>query len=161
MPLADASYDVCYCQQGMQHMADPAAALRDMRRALKPGGRLGVATWTTSPFHVFRQVVARIAQGTSRPTDFGHDAGDLERALLDAGFSDVAVQTRQLTSRFEGGVEQAIRIAMGTSTGPIIQGLAADQQQAVRVALLAVLHGMDKDGVVLIPSETNIASARV
>jgi len=43
MPLPDASFDVVYCQQGMQHMSDPLAALREMGRLLKPGGRLGLA----------------------------------------------------------------------------------------------------------------------
>ena len=37
----DASFDRAYCQQGLQHMSDPAAALAEIRRILKPGGRLG------------------------------------------------------------------------------------------------------------------------
>src|SRR6516162_597115 len=43
MPLPEQSFDVAYCQQGLQHMSDPRAALLEMRRLLRPGGRMGVA----------------------------------------------------------------------------------------------------------------------
>ena len=45
LPLADGSCDVVLCQQGMQFMPDPAAALTEMRRVLAPGGRLTVSVW--------------------------------------------------------------------------------------------------------------------
>jgi SAM-dependent methyltransferase len=34
----DASFDVVYAHQVLQHLADPAAALREMRRVTRPGG---------------------------------------------------------------------------------------------------------------------------
>jgi len=45
LPLADATFDVAVCQQGLQFFPDRPAALREMRRALKPGGRLVIACW--------------------------------------------------------------------------------------------------------------------
>jgi ubiquinone/menaquinone biosynthesis C-methylase UbiE len=38
MPLPDASFDIVYCQLGLQFFPDRAAALREMHRVLAPGG---------------------------------------------------------------------------------------------------------------------------
>ena len=73
MPLPDATFDVAYCQQGLQHMSDPFAALREMRRLLKVDGRIGVATWSRSPFGLFREVVAQLgypAHGVQSISDY-------------------------------------------------------------------------------------------
>jgi ubiquinone/menaquinone biosynthesis C-methylase UbiE len=45
LPVADVSFDVAICQQGLQFFPDRLAALAEMRRVLRPGGRIGVATW--------------------------------------------------------------------------------------------------------------------
>lgn len=39
-PVADTSYDTVLCSEVLEHLADPAAALREINRVLKPGGKL-------------------------------------------------------------------------------------------------------------------------
>ncbi len=43
--LPDAGFDVALCALGLMYMPDPEQALREMRRVLRPGGRLGLAVW--------------------------------------------------------------------------------------------------------------------
>lgn len=38
LPYADASFDVVFCHQVLQHVRDPVGILREMRRVAKPGG---------------------------------------------------------------------------------------------------------------------------
>jgi len=38
LPFADHSFDVVTCQTVLMHLADPLAALREMRRVVRPGG---------------------------------------------------------------------------------------------------------------------------
>jgi ubiquinone/menaquinone biosynthesis C-methylase UbiE len=45
MDLDDASVDGVLCRWGYMLMADPAAALRETRRVLKPGGRVAFSVW--------------------------------------------------------------------------------------------------------------------
>jgi len=45
LPAAAGAFDAVLCQQGLQFFPDRAAALREMRRVLKPGGRAAIAVW--------------------------------------------------------------------------------------------------------------------
>jgi SAM-dependent methyltransferase len=45
LALPDASFDVALCAFGLMYMPDPERALREMRRVLRPGGRIALAVW--------------------------------------------------------------------------------------------------------------------
>ena len=45
LALPDASIDVALCALGLMYMPDPEQALREMRRVLRPGGRVSLAVW--------------------------------------------------------------------------------------------------------------------
>ena len=40
LPFEDGTFDVAFCHQVLQHLSDPVAALREMARVTKPGGRV-------------------------------------------------------------------------------------------------------------------------
>ena len=161
MPLPDATFDVAYCQQGLQHMSDPRAALREMRRLLKVDGRIGVATWQRSPFGLFREVVARM--GYSAPgvqsSSFGRDASELVSTLRDIGFKDIELETRELTAVLEGGIPQALELAVATSAAAGMEAAPADRQQALRAAIADALQPFLKDGAVELLSIAHICRA--
>jgi ubiquinone/menaquinone biosynthesis C-methylase UbiE len=162
IPLADASFDVAYCQQGLQHMADAQAALREIHRLVRRGGRLGVAAWVQSPFGLFREIVRSVGAPDNgpQPSEFGHDAADFASALRDAGFEDVDVQRREMVSSLEGGIPQALEVAVATSAGAQMAALSEAQQEAIRAAIVGELEPRVRDGVVYLTSISHIASAR-
>lgn len=45
LDLADGSFDVVLCALGLMYVPEPELALREMRRVLRPGGRMVVAVW--------------------------------------------------------------------------------------------------------------------
>ena len=45
LDVPDASFDVVLCGLGLMYVPDPLQALREFRRALRPGGRAAMAVW--------------------------------------------------------------------------------------------------------------------
>lgn len=43
IPFPDATFDLVTCQTVLMHVADPSAAIQEMLRVLRPGGRIAVA----------------------------------------------------------------------------------------------------------------------
>lgn len=53
LPLPDGSVDVLICERVLQHVDDPDAAVRDVARVLRPGGRVALldSDWATAITH--------------------------------------------------------------------------------------------------------------
>jgi SAM-dependent methyltransferase len=51
IPVDDASFDVVLCLQVLEHVPNPPAAIRELRRAVKPGGRVLLSTHGVYPYH--------------------------------------------------------------------------------------------------------------
>jgi len=108
LPYADDSFDAVMSQFGLMFFGDRPAALREMLRVLKPGGRLAVAVWDSLensaayPIEVAlleRLAGARAADAVRAPFVLGD--GVQLRALFDAaGVASVAVATYHGTARF-------------------------------------------------------------
>jgi SAM-dependent methyltransferase len=51
LPVDDGSFDVVLCTQVLEHVPDPAHAVRELRRVLRPGGRALASTHGVAVFH--------------------------------------------------------------------------------------------------------------
>ncbi len=51
LPVEDASFDVVLCAQVLEHVEDPALAVRELSRVTRPGGRLLLSTHGVYVFH--------------------------------------------------------------------------------------------------------------
>jgi ubiquinone/menaquinone biosynthesis C-methylase UbiE len=98
LDLPDASFDAAVCALGLMYMPEPETALRELRRVLRPGGRMGLAIWGErarcgwSP--VFEIVDREVASDVC-PLFFRLGRGDaLARACADAGFE--AIEQRRI-----------------------------------------------------------------
>jgi ubiquinone/menaquinone biosynthesis C-methylase UbiE len=105
LELPDESFDAVTSRVGLIYFPDQQRALSEMRRVLKPGGRVAAIVYTTPennrffsiPVSIIRRRAAIPAPAPGQPGPFSlHSAAILERAYQQAGFRDV--ETRVVAS---------------------------------------------------------------
>jgi ubiquinone/menaquinone biosynthesis C-methylase UbiE len=80
IPVNDARYDLVALTQVLEHLPEPTAVLRELRRVLKPGAKI----WASAPLYF---------QEHEQPYDFyRYTQFGLRRIFTDAGFHDVEVE---------------------------------------------------------------------
>ena len=93
LEMPDAGFDVALCALGLMYFPDPARAMQEMRRTLKPGGRMSVAVWGRRSHcgwaEVFPIVDAEVRSEVC-PLFFDLGAeGALAQVCAEAGFVDI------------------------------------------------------------------------
>jgi SAM-dependent methyltransferase len=168
--LPTASQDAVLCRWGYMLVTDPAAALRETRRVLRPGGRVALAAWAgpeRNPWAWRAQDVpyeqGLVAERTpSGPWMFTwSDPATIEGALHDAGFADVRVETVSFESAYaslEDWWEWTRDIA--AAFRDLTDGLNERQAAALRDGLAEAFGPWaDGTGGYRFPSTTNVACA--
>jgi SAM-dependent methyltransferase len=96
LDVPDGSFDVVHAHQVLQHVGDPVAALREMRRVTRPGGIVAVRDSDYAAFAWFPRLpeldewmdlYQRVARGNGGEPDAGRRLLSWAHA---AGFADVA-----------------------------------------------------------------------
>jgi ubiquinone/menaquinone biosynthesis C-methylase UbiE len=136
LPFEDEAFDVVLCQQGLQFFPDRGAALAEMRRVMKPGGQLAVATWAAierTPFIALANALARhvgpdAAQMMHAPYTLGEGA-DLARLIADAGFAEVRVFEETILCTWASHSRFAERAAGATPIAAALEGLSAQTRR--------------------------------
>lgn len=108
LTFPDGHFDAVACQFGLMFFADHVAALNEMWRVLRPGGRLAVTVWDkaeNSPGYAAmialldRLFGADVADALRAPFVLG-DTAELRALFKQAGIRNVAIETLQGTARF-------------------------------------------------------------
>jgi SAM-dependent methyltransferase len=169
LPFPNASFNVAYCQLGLQFFADRPAALREMHRVLAPGGRLAVMVWRgldESPgFALLAEALERHvgeAAAAIMRAPFGlSNADQLEGLVRNAGFQDVAIQQRVGTVRFPSPE----RLVLGYVAGSPLAGPVSQANDAAREALITdAMNALGKytsSTELAFPIAAHLLSARV
>jgi ubiquinone/menaquinone biosynthesis C-methylase UbiE len=165
----EASYDVVLCREGLMFAVDPARAAAEIRRVLRPGGRLVVAVWgprARNPWLgvIFDAVSAQLGRPVpppGAPSPFSLDHADRLAATLAAGgLSEVVVgelASPVCVASFDEWWSRTRGLA-GPLTA-ILQQLPEAALQAVENRLRAAVAPYETTRGLEIPGVTLIASA--
>jgi ubiquinone/menaquinone biosynthesis C-methylase UbiE len=91
LPFPDARFDVAHCERVLLHVNDPDRALREMRRVVKPGGRVVVADlhhMGGNIDHVDPPAMRMIFEHALHAYKQPHIGLELYRRMAHAGFVD-------------------------------------------------------------------------
>jgi SAM-dependent methyltransferase len=165
--IESGAFDVVTCQQGLQFFPDRAGALAEMRRALAPGGRVGIAVWSSidqSPLFAalasaLGDVLGEEVADRYRSGPWGLTDPDVLASLLEgAGLAEVQVVPHTLEVTWDGGLAQVLELLHVAAVADDVAALS-EAGKAELVAAAERRSGM-QDGVVRAPMTTLLGLGR-
>lgn len=116
------SFDAVICRQALMLFPNPAKGLTEMRRVVKPEGKVAVTVFSALEKNPYQGIVFAIVQrlGNIPPPSPGEpwmfalgDPGVLEDLYRRAGFLNVSVQTIPIQRRFPSAADAIQRMRTG------------------------------------------------
>ena len=143
-------FDVCYSRFGLMFFDDPPAAFQNLRRALRPGGRLAAVVWgrpdacmwVQLPLDAVRsQLPDAAGAAPSGPGPFSlSDGAALARLFTGAAFVDVQVKPLDLPFRCGRTPEEALSFLLRFGPAAAALRQAGEEGERARPRVEGVLR---------------------
>jgi SAM-dependent methyltransferase len=168
-------FDYVFSRMGVMFFANPVQALRNVRAAMRPGGRLCFVVWRRKLdngwIHEAEQVVERYLdhpeetdEPTCGPGPFSMaNADTVSEQLAIAGFESIELRRSDLPMRMGADLDGAVDLTMAIGPAGEVLRLWGDRADEIRpriaAEIRAALEQFETDDGVLAPSSTWIISA--
>ena len=147
LDVAKESFDAVICRLGLMLFAEPAKALANVRRALKPGRKIAVVVFTTpatnpfmaKPMQILLRHAGKASPAPGQPGIFSLGApGAVERLFTDSGFVGVEQRVLDIPLRLPSALQalEMMREAFGA-----YRAVVSDSSEVVQVAAWADVAG--------------------
>jgi SAM-dependent methyltransferase len=170
-------FDYAFSRMGIMFFANPVAALRNVRKALVPGGRFCAVVWRRRLDNEWVHRAERVVEDylehpeetdepTCGPGPFSMASADtVTEQMQIAGFEDVAVQRSDLPLKIGTDLEQAVEFNMALGPAGEVLRLWGDRVDEIRPEIAArlreTLADFETPDGVYAPASTWIITARV
>jgi len=141
-------FDLIFSRFGVMFFDAPAVAFANMRKALKPGGRMAFVCWRTppeNPWALGPLMAAKPFLPEQPPPDplapgpFAFaDPKRIEGILSQSGFSDIRIE--KLDSVMAGGTDLGLAVSLTLQIGPLSRAMG-EVDDATRAAITEAVHG--------------------
>ncbi len=168
LPFAEGTFDVVFCQQGVQFFPEKAAAVGEMRRVLVPGGRVVASVWRSLEHNPYPAIVAEAIGrhlgpefGTTMTAPYAYgDGTTLATLFRAAGFGDVAIEVTDLTPQQSRDPQRLAERLLALPIAEAVAGMQPAARQAMVEDLRSAIPGNATEPAVLAPSSAHVLSAR-
>jgi SAM-dependent methyltransferase len=160
-------FDIAISRTGAMFFGDPAAAFVNLRRSLRPNGRLVLLTWQRAELQEWARAFTEALSGRTPPAPvpgapgpFSLSDPDYTRTLLEgAGFTEVELTAVSETTTYGRTVEAAHAFLLGLF-GWMLDGQDPSRRAASIEALRATLAAHETDDGVRFGSAAWLVTAR-
>lgn len=168
--LPTATVDAVLCRFGYMLLSDPAVALRETRRVLRPGGRVALAVWADAMANPWMSLRVRelVRRGLSEPPAPGApgmfalaDPTALAELLADSGFVEIEVEAVDFLRSHESldaywSEARDLGVEFARLTDALAPAVREELYQGLGEALAPYTGD---DGAISIPARALMASA--
>jgi ubiquinone/menaquinone biosynthesis C-methylase UbiE len=168
MPFEQGTFDLCLCLHGLQYFSNRRAGLEEMRRVLKPDGKLVASMWASLEHNychlaLVQALEKRNIETTSLRQSFSLGGRDeIIDLARQAGFSAVDILTEEKNVLF---VSPKLFFDQVAFEGPLIFQTLARIPEAQRSNILedfkSILNPYIVSGQLLFPMRAHILMARL
>jgi len=164
LPFPHASFDLALCGLGLMYVPDPVQALREMRRVLRPHGRVAVTVWGARQAcgwaGVFPITDARVASDVC-PMFFHLGTKDaLAHVFGAAGLVDVKLERISTTLHYASAADALAAVFQGGPVALAYSRFDEPTRCAVHAEYLDSIAGYAAGDGYRIPGEFVVAAAR-
>lgn len=168
LPFDHASFDVVVCQFGCMFFPDKAAAAREVRRVLRPGGVFLFNVWGTlaeNPIAAVTNDVIGACFASDPPgfyqVPFGYaDRDRIAEDLRAGGFTRLVFDTVEIEGRSPSAEHAAVGLVQGTPVVNAIRERGTVSPEEVTRAVAAALERRFGAGEIHIPQRAHVVTAR-
>ena len=167
--LGEGVFDAVFSRFGVMFFSDPVAAFTNLRKSLKPDGRLAFVCWRPFQENLWMRAPMEAAQpflppsppmAPMAPGPFAFAAADRVRSILaDAGFSDATLRAFN-TSIGGSNLDQTVDLAFRVGPLGAILREQPDLAPTVAGAVRSALAAFETPSGVLMPAAVWIVQAR-
>lgn len=168
LPFPAQSFDVVLCLQGLQLFPDHVAAMREMVRVLRPGGRLLMTIWCG--LHQCKGYEAMVmaledrnidASAARKPFSLGNE-GKLLQSCKDAGLTNISIRIEKKLAQFSSAVAFLNAISRGAPSSRFAMAkLKPEQISEFHRDVTQRLSCYSLDGAVHFPMESFVITASI
>jgi SAM-dependent methyltransferase len=169
-------FDMAFSRFGTMFFASPVAAMRNVREALVPGGRLVMVVWRQRIDNDWLYRAQTIVENiVERPEEYDEptcgpgpfsmaNADTTSDILLHAGFTDIQLQRCDIPITIGKDLDEALELVMSLGPAGEILRLAGDRAAhlhgQVEAALREGLAEFATDGNLIAPASTWVVTAK-
>jgi ubiquinone/menaquinone biosynthesis C-methylase UbiE len=144
IPLAEAEFDVAFCQQGFQFFPDKVGALKEIHRLLKPSGRciicvareMDLLPNVKSQFDAVTKHISPDAARAFAAVSSLSSRSEIEQLFRDASFREIEIQSVVLMVENEDGAGYVRGTLLASPIGQTILEWTEEAREALATDVL-------------------------